>query len=59
MAVGWSLNKMESHLLHAITNTRKLILEVCAPGLSRVEIRLDRHADAPSDDAIAMTAAQL
>lgn len=50
---------MESHLLDAITNTGQLILEVRAPGLSRVEIRLDRHADAPSDNAIAMTAAQL
>jgi hypothetical protein len=43
-----------ARFLHAISNGSQLIGKVLAPSLRRVEVRLDRHSDSATHDAVAM-----
>ena len=43
-------------LLDAVTDRRKLVREVLATGVRRVEVRLDDEREAAADDAIAVLA---
>ena len=47
-----------ARLLHAIADRLKLIGEVLATGVGRIEVRLDHHGEATADHAIALTAAE-